>query len=367
MTTKSSNMNLGSPESLGLAQRFHQQYNKADGESLLVESPPMPKNMMVELSNGCNHACLFCTSPNMTRPVSRIKPELLKRLMHEARDGGVEEIGFYTTGEPFIHKSLEKFVRQANELGFRYIYISTNGALAIPERAKRVIDAGLNSIKFSINAGSRETYKLVHGSDDWDQVLANLRYISEYRRGLGRPLKLFITFIVTRHTAHETEQFRKLVEPLVDEVMFHQVHNQSGQMNETQEILAGAPLDSTGFKSDNICMMPFNRLHVTCEGFLTLCCVDYQNYLTVADLKTCSLNDAWQSNIFKEMRRRHLDGDLHGTLCGNCWQGYKDNVDPLLSSTATVINFPEFYQRSAMAVERRLSNLNSQLDRGGKK
>lgn len=323
----------------------------------------MPKNMMVELSNACNHACLFCTSPNMTRPVSRIEPGLLERVMSEARDSGVEEIGFYTTGEPFIHKSLEKFVRQANGMGFRYIYISTNGALATPERAKRVIDAGLNSVKFSINAGSRETYRLVHGRDDWDRVMSNLRYISEYRRELSRPLKLFITFIVTRHTAHEIDSFRELVVPLVDEIMFHQVHNQSGQMNEAQEALSGAQ-NSIGFKSDNVCMMPFNRLHLTCEGFLTLCCVDYQNYLTVADLKTSSLNDAWQNDTFKEMRRRHLAGQLRGTLCGNCWQGYKDDVQPLIAASATVVNFPEFYRRSSKAVEKRLATDSTSSPRG---
>lgn len=342
-------------ESHELSERFHQQYDKDLGGGLLVETPPMPKNLMVELSNACNHACLFCTSPNMTRKVSRIDSGLLLRVMQEARASGVEEIGFYTTGEPFIHKSLEKFVRQASELAYRYIYISTNGALATPERAKRVIDAGLNSIKFSINAGSRETYRLVHGSDDWDRVMANLAYISDYRNTLGRPLKLFVTFIVTRHTAHEIEAFRESVGPLVDEIMFHQVHNQSGQMNEAQEMLTGDPVGG-GFKSGNVCMMPFNRLHVTCEGYLTLCCVDYQNYLTVADLKSTSLPDAWRSEVFKNMRRRHLDGKLRGTLCGNCWHGYKEDVQPLLADSATVVNFPEFYHRSAEAVAKRLAD-----------
>lgn len=158
-------------------ERDRQQYDNALGESLLIDQPPMPKNMMVELSNVCNHACLFCTSPNMTRKISRIDSGLLKRIMRDARDSGVEEIGFYTTGEPFMHKSLESFVHDASELGFSYIYISTNGALATPERAKRVMDAGLNSIKFSINADSRETYKLIHGSDDWNKVMANLKFI----------------------------------------------------------------------------------------------------------------------------------------------------------------------------------------------
>ena len=43
--------------------------------------------------------------------------------------------------------------------------------------------------------------------------------------------------------------------------------------------------------------MPFNRIHVTWEGYLTLCCVDYQNYLIVEDLNKISLWDAYTVNI----------------------------------------------------------------------
>lgn len=289
----------------------------------------------------------------MTRRISRIESGLLERVMTEARAGGVEEIGFYTTGEPFVHKSLHLFTQQAHDLGYRYIYISTNGAMATPDRAKRVIDAGMNSIKFSINAGSRETYKLVHGYDDWDKVMEHLRFISEYRKTIGRTLKLFITFIVTKHTEHEQDAFKERIGPLVDEIMFHPVHNQSGQMNIAQEMLASDHMPSL-FKSDNVCLMPFNRLHITCEGYLTLCCVDYQNYLALADLKEMTLQEAWNSPAFQEMRKRHIEGRLRGTLCGNCWQGHKDHVEPLQSDFATGINFPDFYQETVEAVQGRI-------------
>ena len=37
-----------------------------------------------------------------------------------------------------------------------------------------------------------------------------------------------------------------------------------------------------------------------CEGYLTACCVDYQNYLTIADLNLVSIGDAWKSKAFRE-------------------------------------------------------------------
>ncbi len=337
-----------------LAERFHRQYDRDPSDPLLVADPPMPKNMMVELSNACNHACIFCTSPHMTRKIARIESGLLRRILTEACQEGVEEVGFYTTGEPFIHKDLAGFTAAARDLGYRYIYVSTNGALATPERAKPVIDAGMTSIKFSINAGSRESYKLVHGHDDWDRVMANLRFISDYRRTLSRPLRLFVTFVVTSRTAHEREDFRELIDPLVDEILFQPVHNQSGQMSGAEEVLTAGT--KAAFKVANICRMPFNRLHVSCEGYLTLCCVDYQNYLALADLKETSLRNAWHSPLFQDMRRRHLAGDLAGTLCGNCWQGRRDAVTPLNCEFATPLDFPEFYVRVQADTEKRLAH-----------
>ena len=44
-----------------LKQRSRSQYN-AESNFLIVD-PPFPKNIMIELSNACNHKCVFCTNP----------------------------------------------------------------------------------------------------------------------------------------------------------------------------------------------------------------------------------------------------------------------------------------------------------------
>jgi len=335
-----------------LSERGGDQYSTERPDGFYKIDVAMPKNMMVELSNACNHACIFCTNPHMTRKAARIDTNLLHRVMQQARDEGVEEIGFYTTGDPFIHKDLDKFTRRAKELDFRYIYISTNGALATPKRAKAVIDAGMDSIKFSINAGSRDTYKLIHGEDDWDKVIGNLKFISEYRKSLNRPLALFVTCVVTNPMRHEVETFRSFIAPYVDEVNFFECGIQYGQMTAAQALLSGGSMPPPA--DNGICPLPFNRLHVTCEGYLTLCCVDYQNYLTVADLRQQSVREAWDSAEARDARRRHIERDLAGTLCGNCWQGRMDEIAPLNAKHATVVDFPDFYTETANKTSIRL-------------
>ena len=51
------------------------------------------------------------------------------------------------------------------------------------------------------------------------------------------------------------------------------------------------------------CSMLWNRIHLTCEGYLTLCCVDYENSLVYSDLSVDSLETAWHNEVIKEMRK----------------------------------------------------------------
>jgi len=317
----------------------------------LTEFPPFPKNMMVELSNACNHACIFCANPKMTRRIGRIDPDLLERLLGEARTLGVNEVGFYTTGDPFVHKDLAKFVALAKSLGIRYTYVSTNGALAVPARLKAVIDAGLDSMKFSINAGSRATYRAIHGKDEYDRVIENLMWISNYRNALTRPLYLSITFVVINQNQHEVEGFRERLAPFVDDIYFSPGGIQAGNMLENLQVLLPDDHVVPDFKP---CWMLFGRAHITCEGYLTLCCVDYQNYLALVDLKTTTLENGWRHARFAEMRRRHLDNELEGTLCYNCLYGKLTPIQPLVPEFATIVDWDHLNDHNKHELQNRL-------------
>ncbi len=293
--------------------------------------PTFPKNMLVELTNACNHRCIFCANRKMTRAVGHIDDALLFRVMGEAFELGTREVGFYATGEPFASPSLARYVGEAKRLGYTYIYVTTNGALATPLRAREVIDAGLDSIKFSINAGTRESYERIHGYDDFHRVLQNLAFVAEYRKTLDRPFKVYVSCILTRYTVGEQDRLRLLVEPLVDDIVFLNVRNQGGFMFEVNEYLS---VDGHTSMRTPPCPMLFNRIHITCEGYLNACCVDYQNYLAVADLNTLSLRDAWLSESFVQLRQRHLAGTLEDILCYNCLFNQDTPVKPWMPQYA---------------------------------
>jgi len=314
--------------------------------------------MLLELSNGCNQECIFCANAHMQRPVGLMENDLVIRILDEGRQAGVTEVGFHATGEPFLHSELENFVRYAAKVGYQYIYFSTNGALASPARAKAVIDAGLNSIKFSINAGSRELYQFIHGRDDWQKVMDNLHFISDYRKTLERPFYLFATYIITRQNESECQIFQNAVGPLVDELVLWHLNSQSAYMDGALEFLQ--PESFVKKENTGICTRPFNRIHVTYEGYLTMCCVDFQNYLAVADLNKTTLQQAWLAPAFVKMRTRHLEKQLTKTLCGNCWFGHTHTIEPVQHAFAAKTDFALIYKRQRKMVRARLKSLNNQ-------
>jgi wyosine [tRNA(Phe)-imidazoG37] synthetase (radical SAM superfamily) len=286
-------------------------------------TPPFPRQIQLETTNICNHSCSFCAYPAMQREHGTMDKALFRRVVAEAYQLGAREIGLFAGAEPLAYKGLEEMVAYCASLGYEYQYISTNGALGSPERFRKLMDAGLGSIKFSINAGTRESYRRVHGRDDFDKVLANLRFVSEYRRGLGRPFFLGVSFVAMDETAAEFEALKAQLGDAVDEVIYYEANNQSGQME-------GLPL--VPFSE---CALPFNKLHVSLEGYVKACCNDYDNLLAIEDVKAAGLMAAWHSPRFQQLRQRHLDDDLQGTLCGKCLRGHRGRAAPLNETLGT--------------------------------
>ena len=307
---------------------------RVDDMAAFVPSSPepgFPRTIFVEISNLCNHACAFCAYPKMTRPGRRIDFGLLERMLREAYALGTREAGFYSGAEPFTSPDLERIIKSAKDLGYTYVFISTNGALASERRLTACFDNGLDSIKFSVNGADRETYRRVHGRDHFDRVLANVRFAHEYRERSGLDYYIAVSFVTIDtpdvSNVASREKVEALVGPWADEVVFFDADSENGQMVGLKPADVRAP-----------CPLPFRRVHISAEGYLRVCCNDYQNYLALVDLNHVSLEEAWNAPIFRDIRQRHLDRRLEGTLCHNCVHNVNGPIEPLVPALAVKVD-----------------------------
>lgn len=287
----------------------------AERGELYTLEPSFPKtNFLMEVSNACNHACIFCAHQKMRRKVGKIDQALAFDILQQAYDLGTREVGFYATGEPFLVPELPEYIRKAKEIGYTYVYLTSNGSLATPERLRAVLGAGLDSIKFSINAPERELYAFIHGKDDFDKVMEHLKYLHEYREETGGDFKIYVTGILTKYTENMQDKYHEVFDSLCDQVVFKLVYNQGGYMPEIHDYLR-CERDTAPRRK---CNLPFDAISVTKEGYLSIENADYENMLIVADLNKASLKDGWYGEKMKEMRRRFIEDDLGGTLCDGC-------------------------------------------------
>lgn len=290
--------------------------------------------LKLELTNICNHRCITCPHSKQTRPGRFMDPELARRLIREAAELHVEKLALFLNGESFLVKDIDQYVRYSKECGIPYVFLTTNGSVATRQQLAAVMDAGLDSLKFSINAADADTYRLVHGSDDFQRVMDNLRFVRQYRDEKGLSCRILAGCVLTDHTKHQLDLYSRTIGALADDFLFMKPDNFGGYMvDELPSVYHEDGFsDPRMYRFDDKripCPLVFNSANVTCEGYLTLCCSEALNYMVTEDLNQMSLEEAWCSPRMVQIRRRHLECDVTGTQCHICLHNKFCAVQPL--------------------------------------
>lgn len=288
--------------------------------------PPFPRNMLIEPTNACNHNCIFCNNDKQMRKTTVIDTPLVYSLLEQAYEMGTREVGFYMTGEPLLCRDFSLFIKKAKDIGYEYIYLTTNGSKLDIKTAKLLIENGLNSLKYSINAATKVTYLKIHGKDDFDIVYKNVKDIHDFIEATDASIATFISYIICNENIHEKDLIFNVYGNLVDRIYLFEQDNRGGSLD-------GNMISSSGVynvkENYHPCDMVFNRIHVTSSGFLTPCCTDENGMLSAVDLHTTSLNKAWYSDIMNDLRKQMIDKNLKNNQCYNCLYNRKKRIYPL--------------------------------------
>ena len=290
-------------------------------------NPPLPECLNIEVNNTCNQKCVFCPYHGLYAPKA-IHPAILsvdfvKELMCQAYELGIgrKEIGFYLAGEAFLYKGLAELIAFAKELGFKYTFLTTNGALATPERMREVLDAGLDSIRFSVNAPQRELYRELHGKDDYDTVIRNIKEMHQYITKNHIKVATSLSCVITKKTIGIEKQMRDIFDPYFEDIIFIPVMlsrlTNIAEVKEKYEVIDDSDVM---FNPDFICPLLFNTMYINAFGKVVPCCNSYDEEVYFADLKVNpSLKDAWESDGYNKYRKIFLKGDSDkGTICETC-------------------------------------------------
>ncbi len=297
----------------------------------LSEIPPPPRSVKIELTARCDYNCFYCASSHRLRHRDDMDFTLFKKLATELRSSGVEELGLFYLGESFLLDWLPEAIAYAKkECQFPYVFLTTNGRLATPEKVSHCIKAGLDSLKFSFNHSDRDQFQSVTGIDgkNYDVVLDNIRQARVVRDYLeikiGHRCGLYASSIL-----YDDEQQEKMARavsnilPFVYEHYYLPLYNQGALTTEVSREHGYVPTAGNrgrigALREPVPCWSAFTEGHITYDGSLSACCFDHSASWQMGNLQEVSFIEAWKSEPFRKLRRAHLAGDLRGTPCQEC-------------------------------------------------
>lgn len=138
---------------------------------------PYPLQIDFELNATCNLACPMCplsVEVNSEKKHLLFPFELFKQIIDEGVAKGLKAIKLNYLNEPLLRKDLEQFIEYAKKAGVLDIYFSSNGLLLTKQRARSLIDSGLDRIQISIDAYSKEIYDKIRPGSDYHKVVGNV-------------------------------------------------------------------------------------------------------------------------------------------------------------------------------------------------
>lgn len=307
----------------------------------LAPELPAPPSMKIELSNRCPYRCSFCALRTREQPSNQdMDIDLFAHIAREAREAGVEEIGLFFLGESFSapHVLTEACRIAKQELEYPYVFLTTNGALAQPHYVRILMEAGLDSLKFSVNAADYEQFEQVMGvkASYMDRALDNLRDARRIRDSGSYATRIYASSIA--FDGEQGERMQELLEsrvlPWVDE--HYRLPLYSMSLN-SQKIIDDTGYVPTHGNSGRIeeetgrpnrpslpCWSAFREAHVRVDGHMSACCFGADDRFDIGKMPEMSFMECWNSPQIQVLREAQLrtrtEGPkaLEGTACAVC-------------------------------------------------
>ena len=259
----------------------------------------IPLCIDIEVAAVCDLACPHCYRQYIATPDKIMKAELAYKLIDQAAEIGVPSMKFNWRGEPLLHPELPKFIKYAKEKGILETIINTNATMLNEKVCNSLLDSGLDILIYSFDGGSKKTYEKMRPGrfkeNKFEQIFENIKRFNEMK--IAKNLKFprtKIQMVLTNDTFDETESFYQLFDKIVDDISLKQYTERGANFDdigkEMQEMILKKNLknieseevfmrdvDGTIYNSKRRlpCEQPFQRMLVTYDGRVSMCCYDW--------------------------------------------------------------------------------------------
>lgn len=259
----------------------------------------LPTKVNFDVCTFCNHACTFCSNSDKRMVKSSVSYKDFKKVMDNiTKYLSIKELGLSAKGEVLINKDLPMIVASSKNIyNIEYVYISSNGALLNSILAEELLNSGLNSIKFSINALDSIEYRDIHKKDDFDLVIENMKNLIELKENFYPNLKILISCINNKSEEEILKKFQSIFGnkyKYIDKILKYNITYTPKFEN--------INIDKSKLKP---CPLVFNEIYIDSDCRLGLCCKDYFKEFDYGNLLEYDFLDLYNSTKMKKIRNAH--------------------------------------------------------------
>lgn len=265
--------------------------------------------LRIENTNLCNAKCVICPREKMTRKLEVMPTEHFENLVKQACSLGTEMISIFGYGEPLMDSEIVDKLKLARNFT---TFITTNASLLTTDLSIKLLNAGLNKIRFSVH-GWDKNYEKVHGLN-YETTKHNIENFVRINKNCH------VSYSVIPMFGESVEEIKDMYQGC--ELEIWKPHNWT---------------DGRAFRGARqrklTCGRPFNGpVQINADGKIMVCCFDYDGKMIVGDTYKDSIEDIVKGDRFNAIREAHREGNLKGLPCETCDQlNIGDN--PLLYST----------------------------------
>ncbi len=326
--------------------------------------------LALEFTNFCNCSCIMCTQSMMKEPKGFMNRNTFEKIIKDIveEDLCFDKLTPFGLGESTLHPEFFEYMSEIFSMNksrkyFRSIDLHTNAINLSDELIDLFIKHSdqLNTISFSIDAITEDTYLNIRNNRNFNQMIQNIRKFF-IKRGNKRVPRANLQFIVMEENKHEAKAFKDywssfLSEhkidfqinydwnpPMVKDTIFfkrlnpikHEEINKSESLHyntmvdlglikteKNNEIKEERAVKSNEYRGEPKrrypCSGPFKYMMLNYSGELTVCCIDTLRELSLGNINDSSIINLWNSPLNHSYRLDHIKGDLSRLpRCINC-------------------------------------------------
>lgn len=281
----------------------------ADGTVRELRYTETPRFIQIETNLACNAKCPFCPYVHMERGPMVMEDRVWRKIVDDTRNLNVTYRPFLIN-EPLSDKRLPQIVEYIKRDSSARVEINTNGGLLTEKRARPLLDAGIDVVRFSIDGFSRQTYEPARPGVDYEKVVQYTNQFIELRNAGGHECHIEVRMIDMHENKHEQAAYLDYWGARADAAVVVPLYQWpwSGQ---TAPVLKP-------------CLKILDEMFFYTDGSSPLCCWDDAGRGIVGNVNEQSVLEIWNGTEMQAMRSLLNRGrrDLI-TLCSRC-DAYKD-------------------------------------------